>query len=146
MTRRRPWKSFVLPGLDHGSEIVLETSAEGKPPVCFAQNPAEILVQAQSANMTSVYLNSPSDGYLVFADVWYPGWRAYVDGDQTPVLRANYLFKALQVPAGEHEVEIIYQPNTFIVGAAVSLAALIVLISVVVIKFRYKNTADKESN
>jgi hypothetical protein len=132
--------------LDHASEVVLETTAEGKPPVCFEQNPAMILVQAESANMTSVYVNSPADGYLVVADVWYPGWRAYVDGEKSTILRANYLFKALQVPAGEHEVEIVYQPNTFLVGAAISIAALIVLMAIVVIKFRYKNAAEMGSN
>ena len=131
--------------LDHASEVVLETTAEGKPE-CFEQNPALILVQAESANMTSVYVNSPADGYLVVADVWYPGWRAYVDGEKSTILRANYLFKALQVPAGEHEVEIVYQPNTFLVGAAVSIAALIVLMVIVVIKFRYKNAAEMGSN
>jgi hypothetical protein len=132
--------------LDHVAEVVLETAVQDKPAVCSAQDQAEIKVKAESANMISVFLNSPADGYLVVSDVWYPGWQAYVDGEQSAILRANYLFKALRVPAGEHEVEILYQPNIFIVGAAVSMAALIVLVALVVIKFRHRNAADLDPN
>ncbi len=50
------------------------------------------------------------DGFVVLSDQFYPGWRAYVDGRESPIYRANYLFRAVPVPAGEHVVEFTYQP------------------------------------
>jgi vacuolar-type H+-ATPase catalytic subunit A/Vma1 len=54
----------------------------------------------------------------------YPGWKASVDGDAQPIQRANYLFRAVRVPAGRHTVRFRYQPTSFRAGAAISLAAL----------------------
>jgi hypothetical protein len=80
-------------------------------------------------------------GYLVLADAHYPGWRAYVDGEETRVLRADYLFRAVALPPGEHLAEFRYQPRSFETGRAISLAALIlaavVLVASFVPKFRH---------
>jgi uncharacterized membrane protein YfhO len=61
----------------------------------------------------------------VVAESWYPGWRATLDGQAAPILRANYLSQGVVVPAGRHVVELRYQPDSFTIGAALSgLAAL----------------------
>lgn len=66
-------------------------------------------------------------GTLVLGDVYYPGWRAYVDGKETAVFPAYYLFRGIAVPAGEHEVVFTYQPTHFILGLTVSLVSLLLL-------------------
>jgi len=63
-------------------------------------------------------------GYLVLADTWYPGWRARVDDEAVPVLRANHAFRTVQLTAGEHVVEMVYRPRSVLVGGATSAAAL----------------------
>jgi hypothetical protein len=63
-------------------------------------------------------------GYLVLTDAYYPGWRAYVDGSETPVLRADYLFRAVELPPGAHQVEFRYEPTSFATGAQVARLAL----------------------
>ena len=63
-------------------------------------------------------------GYLVLLDSYYPGWRAYVDGVEVRILRANYAFRAVQVGAGNHRVEFIYRPRSFYLGLWVSSVAL----------------------
>jgi len=76
-------------------------------------------------------LNAP--GYLVLADTWYPGWQARVDGEPTALLRANHAFRAVQLTAGEHVVEMVYRPTSVLVGAAASVAALgLILLSLIV--------------
>jgi uncharacterized membrane protein YfhO len=57
--------------------------------------------------------------------MYYPGWRAYVDGVETPILRTNYLFRGVVVPGGRHVVRFAYLPSSVIAGAAVSALALL---------------------
>lgn len=54
--------------------------------------------------------------YLVMATPWYPGWRATIDGEARPLLRANYAFTALDVPSGEHTLELTYAPASWTRG------------------------------
>jgi hypothetical protein len=62
-------------------------------------------------------------GYLVLTDTYYPGWLAELDGQQTPIHRANLYFRAVSVPAGQHQVIFRYQPAGLGLGLTVSLAA-----------------------
>ena len=59
-------------------------------------------------------------------DSYYPGWRAYVDGKQAEILRANYAFRAVRVPAGKHRVEFVYRPRSFYAGLSVTSVALLI--------------------
>jgi hypothetical protein len=61
-------------------------------------------------------VESPTEGYLVLLDSYYPGWRASLDGVPVPVLRANYAFRAVKVQAGKHLVEFRYRPASFYLG------------------------------
>jgi hypothetical protein len=61
---------------------------------------------------------------LVLTQAFFPGWQATVDGVPTPLVRADYLFQGLYVPAGAHRVELTYQPRSLLVGGAISAAAL----------------------
>ena len=74
-------------------------------------------------------LNTTTAGnnLLFFSETYYPvGWKAYIDGKETPIYRANYLFRAVMVPAGIHKVEMKFEPKGFFIGKNLSLAANIV--------------------
>jgi len=75
-----------------------------------------------------VEVDAAADGYLVLTDAWYPGWQVRVDDDEAPLLRADVIFRAVQVPAGRHVVEFEYAPQSFWVGVRISLAASIALL------------------
>jgi hypothetical protein len=62
---------------------------------------------------------------LVLTDAYFPGWEATVDGAPAPILRANTVFRAVAVPAGEHVVEMRYRPRPFRLGVALSLGTLV---------------------
>jgi uncharacterized membrane protein YfhO len=64
-------------------------------------------------------------GYVVLLDAWDPGWRATVDGSETPVLRANVAFRAVAVPAGRHRIELRYRPRSVLAGLLVSATVLL---------------------
>ncbi len=79
-------------------------------------------------NEIALETTAGADGVLVLSEVYYPGWRARVDNREVPVLRADYLFRAVEVPAGEHHVRLVYDPWPFKVGAGmfvVTIAGLV---------------------
>ncbi len=68
--------------------------------------------------------HAAADGVAVFSEIYYPeGWHAFVDGKETEMLRADYVLRALQVPAGNHEIEFKFQPKPYVIGNQVTLAS-----------------------
>jgi uncharacterized membrane protein YfhO len=68
-----------------------------------------------------------SGGYLILTDTCYPGWRVYVDGKESSIIRANLLFRAVSLSAGQHRVEFSYEPASLRIGAAISSVTLLVI-------------------
>jgi len=64
-------------------------------------------------------------GYLVLSEIYYPGWKAKVDGRETPILRGNYLFRVIPLEKGEHEVDLYFVSWPFRIGAIISIFTLI---------------------
>jgi hypothetical protein len=75
-------------------------------------------------NRVLVKVDAGPAGYLVLADVWYPGWRCAVDGHDVPLYRGDYLFRAVELPEGEHVVAFTFEPESYRRGRLVSLVAL----------------------
>ncbi|MBI5078643.1 YfhO family protein [Candidatus Saganbacteria bacterium] len=69
-------------------------------------------------------VNVPHAGLWFVSEWFYPGWKAYVDGKETKIYRANYMFRAVPVPSSKSKVKFVYDPPLFKIGAGVSLMAL----------------------
>jgi uncharacterized membrane protein YfhO len=69
----------------------------------------------------------------MLTDTNFPGWRASIDGKPTPILTANYLFRGVLVPAGRSIVAFDYWPNSFVYGAYISAASLVVVLMLLVL-------------
>ncbi len=89
-----------------------------------------------TANVTSYRLNqvvvdvdTPAPALLRLADLWYPDWVARVDGKPTPILRADYLLRAVPVPAGHHRVEFLFESPAMRRGLQLSIASLIAILA-----------------
>jgi hypothetical protein len=81
---------------------------------------------------------------VVFSEIYYPdGWKSFVDGRETPHFRANYILRAMVVPAGEHTIEFRFHPNCYYTGNKVSMAGSILLILALagyfIFEYRKKN-------
>jgi hypothetical protein len=68
-------------------------------------------------------------GLLMLGEVYYPAWKAYVDGEPAPLYRADHLFRAVPVPAGEHTVELRYESRSLLAGTAISLLTVLILLA-----------------
>ncbi len=66
-------------------------------------------------------------GFAVLVDSFDEGWKAFVDGEPTPILRANVAFRAVPVTAGAHVVEMVYRPTSAILGASISAGTLLLV-------------------
>lgn len=86
-----------------------------------AERPAQLELSVPSAERLRVQADMPARGLLLFSELYYPGWQARVDGQRVPIHRANGLLRAVEVPAGVHQVEMEYRPASVYAGMALSL-------------------------
>jgi hypothetical protein len=66
-------------------------------------------------------------GWVVVTDNDYPGWMAELDGKPVPIRRANFLFRAVEVPSGDHRLVLHYSPQSWLFGSAGSLISLVLM-------------------
>jgi len=99
-----------------------EVGLEENPMINLQQSKSQVISQSFSENTLETKVYTQKTGLLVINDN-YSGWKAYVDGQETPIFRANYSFRAVVVPAGTHIVKMIYDPFAFKAGLYISLAA-----------------------
>jgi hypothetical protein len=105
----------TLPDFDISKEALIDGSSLGdlsapllNSTVTSAQTQANITQYADNAVKIDVTTDQP--GVVVLHDLYYPGWEARVDGQKRPILRANILFRGVEVPAGHHQVEFSFHP------------------------------------
>ena len=112
-----------------------ETPSQGDSrPAANAPNacpPASIERRSGNTHRVELTVSTACDGYLVFSEPFYPGWRARIDGQPSPIRRANIAFSAVFVPAGQHRVERYYLPDALMVGLAMSAAAALILLALI---------------
>ena len=101
---------------------------------------SEIDIIDQTDSKLRIIANFSDPGYLYLSQTFFPGWQAYIDNNKAEVIRANYAFTAIKVPAGQHMVEFKFRPHSFLVGSWLTFLTIIVLIFYVAYYlFRYKN-------
>lgn len=114
---------FAFTAIDGPAEIELVAAELFSDP---ADEGGLIEIRSRSANAVDLRVGPlPGARILVFLDAYYPGWKAYVDGAETPVLLANDAFKAVVLPPGTHDVRFVFRPWRVYVGAAVSAVTVV---------------------
>ncbi len=115
------------PGFDPASSVSVEG---GKSlPGSKGAGSESLDITAYRANAIHLTASTSVEAYLVLSEVYYPGWRAYVDGRAKPVLRANYAFRAVYLEPGYHEVRLVFEPLSWKVGLGISVATWVGLVA-----------------
>lgn len=104
----------------------------------------KVQVESESYNLTKLQTTSAQDNYLHISKSIYPGWKAFIDGKETPLLVSNTALMAIEVPHGTHNVEIKYQPKSFYLGILISVLTLLGWIIIMAVnKLFSKNVKNK---
>lgn len=114
------------PSLDIQEAVILEHEA----PLALPETPPGDWYAEVSAYLPErivIETESPTGAILVMSEMYYPGWRARVDGEPAAILRANAGLRAIPLEAGSHRIEMIYRPLSVTIGAAISSMAIVAL-------------------
>lgn len=103
-------------------DVVLES-----PTKCVHDTTAMVLRSEWTNHKIQILARSSTNVILVLSQTWYPCWHAYLDSKPVPILHANYAFQAIEFPAGEHKVTLIYEDQQYRVGKFISISTLICL-------------------
>ncbi len=106
-------------GFDPRGSAIVES-----PPLPLAGRGGTVASLERSTDRVAFRTTSDGAALLVLADTWDEGWEAEVDGRETPILRANVMFRAVPVPAGEHTVVFRFRPACARNGFVVTLLSI----------------------
>ncbi len=114
---------------DFRERVVLEEVPAGwtEPPE-IPTSVATVQIVNYQPNRVRLEVETGTDGLLVLTDTYAPGWKALLDGVPTLVYVADHAFRAVVAPAGAHQIEFVYKPLGFRVGAATSLLTVVALV------------------
>ncbi len=114
--------------IDIGTNAGIEMSENGGNETIFYRNGmSNVIGRDRGYNwMTFDVSVDEEGGFLVTGENFYPGWKAFIDGDELEIYKTNYLLMGIEVPAGEHKIEFRYQPGSVLVGMIGSLSGLII--------------------
>ncbi len=90
---------------------------------------AQINLSSYAPNKLKYSYSAASDQLVVFSEIYYDkGWNAFIDGKPAPHFRANYVLRAMAVPAGSHDIEFRFEPVVYRTGESISLAGSLLLL------------------
>jgi hypothetical protein len=116
-------RAIFAPDFDAQNVVYLPLEAKSK--ISAAESAStKLAVHRFTAQRIECETESDRPAMVVVAQSYYHRWHAYVDGNRVPLWRANHAFQALEVPAGRHEVDLIYEDAAFRAGAVISAITL----------------------
>ena len=114
----------AIHGLNPSETAVVDKRFEAVVKPMASDSTATIRLVAYEPNYLKYEVDSKTGGTIVFSEIYYPGWRSSIDGQEVPHGRANYILRAMNVPAGKHEVEFSFDPVSLHVTENIATIAL----------------------
>lgn len=95
-----------------------------------------VQITKYSNNKIELEVNTDKPGLLWLSEIWYPAWKAKIDGKVTKVYKADYSFRAVEVPSGNHKISMYFDSDAFRYGMIISLSAFIICLSIIVLNYK----------
>lgn len=121
--------TLISDSFEPRGKVILPETARDRI-VARGQTNAVVSAVRFSAHRLEFQVEASAPAMVVIAQSFYHPWRAHVDGQPTPIWRADHAFQALQVPAGRHEVKLTYEDRAFKLGALLSALSLVICLVV----------------
>lgn len=130
------------PDFDPAVEAVIE----GKLPDSLGYATPNDVVNIQTYKVSEVILNTNlvEPGLIILSDIYYPGWKAYVDGSEQPIYPANLAMRGVFVESGQHTVRFVYTPMSLKIGGGISLACLLIVLIGLAVNVAYRRKVRTE--
>ena len=110
-TQRESLMETLLNGFDPSNSAII-LNYKGEQLKGFASGQVEVI--SRTENKINIMSQSQTGGMLVLSEIYYkPGWRAYVNGEETPVYQTNHILRSIYVPSGEHQIEFRYDDSSW---------------------------------
>jgi uncharacterized membrane protein YfhO len=111
----------MLDSLSVKQTAVIETAAKGK---TNANAGDSIWLVKNQHDLIRYQSSSAAERFAVFSEVYYEkGWKAYIDGQETPVYKTNYVLRGAFIPAGKHEITFEFKPDSYYKSEWIGLTA-----------------------
>lgn len=137
--------------LDTSAEAVADGKFRNTLGTAKPVNPGDtIRLTSYKPNELRYRSSSKTGGVAVFSEIYFPwGWTATIDGKETPIGRANYVLRALSVPAGEHDIEFRFHPRSIqttesVAGAAIAIVYIALIAALVALVSGYGKRREKD--
>lgn len=89
---------------------------------------SSIQLTSYKPNHLKYVSNNSNEGFAVFSEMYYQnGWKAMIDGKETPIYRVNYVLRGLQIPAGKHTIEFKFEPEVVKTGSTITLISSLLI-------------------
>ena len=140
-----PQKNLDLifdPKVDLSTTVILEEKPiELNSPYKFinlekSSNDSFASITSYEPQKVEIVTRSDKPQMLFLSDNYYPGWNAYVDNNKTKIYRANYTFRSIYLPKGNHKVTFEYEPISFKIGSTISLLSVIAILVLIIFKIK----------
>jgi hypothetical protein len=117
------------PAIDLHTTAVIEEPLQHTLPAPTGTPDWKATITSYRNNAVELDVRTSHEGLLVLSEMYYPGWKAIVDGQETGIVRTNYCLRGLLVPQGAHTVRVWFSPSSFTTGMWISLVSLIICLA-----------------
>lgn len=125
---------------------IIDKNAVTTLPEIVFDSTAKINIETYEPNKLIYHTKAATKQLAIFSEIFYDkGWNVYIDGEKADYFRANYLLRAMIIPAGEHEIIFKFEPKSFTIGNYIAITSSIVLI-VLLSLFVFFTIKQKKSN
>ena len=101
---------------------------DAQPTLFLGERATGLTLTAYEANALTFEAENDCERLAVFSDIYYPGWQCTIDGQPADIIRANYVLRAVVIPAGKHKIDFSFDPQSLHATEAVANGALIALV------------------